>query len=178
MARNKKKQEPKEEYEYLRNPGVGLPAQVVGEEFRRIREENDGTLCPSTVVDEARPEEAVLHPAFEWDDEVAGEKWRHHQARNLICVVQAVKVEPNGDRGQPEVAYVSIGQPRAGGAAYVSTALIATNDDVRARVLRDALSQLRSWRRRWEHLSELAGIFGEIDAIDEAELVLAGAGAA
>lgn len=171
MAR-KKKEEPKEQFKYLRNPGIGIPAQVVGEEFRRIEAENDGTLSPAIVVDEARPEEAVLHPAFEWDDEVAGEKWRVHQARNLICVVQVVKPETaEPEPAEAQVAYVSVGSKQEG-ACYVSSALILTNEDVRARVLHDALSQLKAWRRRFDHLNELAGLFQQIDAIDEAAFVL------
>lgn len=70
----------------------GVDAQTAGEELDRIRQEH-GTLEPGTVVDESRPEEAPLHPAFEWHDPKAAELYREHQATNLIKQVRVV-VEP------------------------------------------------------------------------------------
>jgi len=51
---------------------LGIDAQTAGSELDRIRQ-RDGTIIPAVVVDEARPEEAPLHPAFEWRDSVAAE---------------------------------------------------------------------------------------------------------
>jgi len=67
-----------------------LPAETVGKELKRL-ERVHGSLIPEDIVDESRPEDAVLHPEFEWDDGVAGESWRVHQARNLIRIVQLVE---------------------------------------------------------------------------------------
>jgi hypothetical protein len=67
----------------------GIEAGQAGEELDRIRR-NHGRLQPATVVDESRPEEAPLHPAFEWRDEVAAEKFREHQASDLIRQVRVV----------------------------------------------------------------------------------------
>lgn len=71
----------------------GLPAQVAGEELERIKAQH-GLLIPATVVEEARPVEAVLHPAFEWQDPIAAEHWREHQASSLIRRVRVVPAEP------------------------------------------------------------------------------------
>ena len=71
---------------------LGVDAQTAGEELDRIRKEH-GTLEPGTVVDESRPEEAPLHPAFEWHDPKAAELYREHQATHLIKQVRVV-VEP------------------------------------------------------------------------------------
>ena len=68
---------------------LGVDAQTAGSELDRIRR-RDGTIKPAVVVDEARPEEAPLHPAFEWRDPVAAEQWREHQATTLIKVVRVV----------------------------------------------------------------------------------------
>jgi hypothetical protein len=69
---------------------------AVQEELLRIGREYGGLRAPD-VVNEARPDEAVLHPAFEWDDAVAGEAFRKHQARNLI---RAVKIETSDLKGR------------------------------------------------------------------------------
>jgi hypothetical protein len=67
----------------------GVDAQTAGQELDRIRR-RDGTIRPSVVVNESRPEEAPLHPVFEWRDAVAAEKYREHQATNLVKVVRVV----------------------------------------------------------------------------------------
>ena len=72
---------------------MGIDAQTAGSELDRIRR-RDGTIRPAAVVDEARPEEAPLHRAFEWRDPVAAEQWREHQASTLIKVVRVVPAAP------------------------------------------------------------------------------------
>jgi hypothetical protein len=76
---------------------LGVDAQTAGSELDRIRR-RDGTIKPAVVVDEARPEEAPLHPAFEWRDPVAAEQWREHQATTLIKVVRVVPAAPVEER--------------------------------------------------------------------------------
>lgn len=69
----------------------GLPADVVAAELDRISRECDG-ITATVVVEAARPETAPLHPAFEWNDGIAAEKFRQSQARQLIRAV--VRIEP------------------------------------------------------------------------------------
>jgi hypothetical protein len=76
---------------------LGVDAQTAGSELDRIRR-RDGTIRPDVVVDEARPEEAPLHPAFEWRDPVAAEQWREHQASTLIKIVRVVPAAPVEER--------------------------------------------------------------------------------
>jgi hypothetical protein len=88
---------------------LGVDAQTAGEELDRIRQEH-GTLEPGTVVDESRPEEAPLHPAFEWCDPKAAELYREHQATHLIKQVRVVvppRVDPvvRGRADIPEMEY-------------------------------------------------------------------------
>jgi len=67
----------------------GIDPQAAGEELERIKH-RDGTITAPAVVDEARPEDAVLHPAFEWQDPVAAEQYRLIQARTLIKRVRVI----------------------------------------------------------------------------------------
>lgn len=66
-----------------------VDVQVAGSELERIRLEHHH-LTPALVVDESRPEEAPLHPVFEWRDPVAAEQWREHQAASLMRRVRVV----------------------------------------------------------------------------------------
>ena len=71
----------------------GIDPQAAGEELERIKQ-RDGTIGAPAVVNEARPEDAVLHPAFEWADPVAAEQYRLIQARSLIKKVRVICPEP------------------------------------------------------------------------------------
>lgn len=60
-----------------------VPAETAAEELNRIREEA-GQLTTEAVIEAARPDDAPLHNAFEWDDSVAAEEYRKAQARKLL----------------------------------------------------------------------------------------------
>lgn len=79
----------------------GVDAQTAGEELARIKAEH-GFLQPAVVVDESRPDDAPLHPAFEWRDPVAAEQWREHQATAIIRRVRVLPVDtaPSPQRQQ------------------------------------------------------------------------------
>ena len=77
-------------YEFRNGAHIkGVTADEAGDELARIYVEK-GKLTAPLVVDESRPEEAPLHPAFEWDDAIAAERHREHQARNIIRSVKVI----------------------------------------------------------------------------------------
>jgi len=54
----------------------------IKEEIQKIYDEDK--LTATEVVNTAKDENNPLHSCFEWDDTVAGEKYREQQARQLI----------------------------------------------------------------------------------------------
>jgi hypothetical protein len=118
---------------------LGVDAQTAGSELDRIRR-RDGTIVPAVVVDEARPEEAPLHPAFEWRDPVAAEQWREHQAATLIKVVRVVPSAPV----EPRVALV---RP-----VTQATATVVERYDPMAVEVQEAVGLVIEARRRIEAL--------------------------
>lgn len=56
--------------------------------------EQHGRVESKALVDAARPETSPAHAAFEWDDAVAAEEHRLHQARRWIRIV---KIEVGGE---------------------------------------------------------------------------------
>jgi hypothetical protein len=140
----------------------GVSAQAAGEEIQRIRD-RDGFCEPEILVDESRPEEAPLHPAFDWDDPVAAERWRTHQARNLIRSIQVIEE----DR-EPEIAFISV--KTESGRGYVDTRTIAETPDLHQAAVAEAMASLRGWTRRYQHINELADVIAAVEvAIDAAE---------
>ena len=94
-------------YEFRNGAHInGVTADEAGDELARIYVEK-GELTAPLVVDESRPEEAPLHPAFEWDDAVAAERHREHQARNII---RSVKVITQDKPSEPVYVHVSSAQ--------------------------------------------------------------------
>lgn len=60
--------------------------------LRSIAAQHEGVLTPEDVLDFARPEDSPLHSYFEWDDSIAGEKYRYRQAAGLITKVKVTRV--------------------------------------------------------------------------------------
>ena len=142
-------------YQWKRGSFVTGDAQMVGEVCEGL--ERNGNLTPSALVDESRPEDAPLHGRFEWDDEQAAELYREQQARQIIHSIEVV-VE---GASEPVKAFVSL---RVGGTErrYERTEVALSNPDSREMVLKDALSELRAFEKKYSQLAELAEVLAAI----------------
>lgn len=99
-------------YSFRKGASCAVPAEVVVAEFERIREDS-GSLTASAVVTAAKPTDAPLHPAFEWNDRRAAEKYRLNQARTMIRDV-TVRIENR----EPVIAYVHVSVPASREGVY------------------------------------------------------------
>jgi hypothetical protein len=124
---------------------AGVDAQTVGDELRRIYDGN-GELTAPLVVDEARPDDAPLHPAFEWNDEIAAELHREHQARTMIRSVEIIR----NDETHPSFVHVSsVG-------SYIPGEIIAQDVDLYETAWRDAADRLGQAQHALLKLQQLA----------------------
>jgi len=111
---------------------TAVSAQTIGDELSRIQQE-DRAVTPTAVVNAARPDDAPLHPAFEWDDVIAAEAHREHQARTLIRSVTVIRDE----KREPVYTHVqSIG--------YMPTPMVAANEDLFQMAVKEATKRLKS----------------------------------
>lgn len=144
-------------YKWKTGSHVRVDAQVAGDECARL--ERMGRLTPPELVDASRAEDAPLHGCFEWNDEVAAERYRETQAGYII---RSIEVVPSG-MTEPVRAFVSIVEsderPR-----YVNTVVAVSEPDTREIVLQQALAELRAFERKYSGLQELAAV---LDAIRE-----------
>lgn len=67
-----------------------ISAEIVAREFQRLSATGD--LTSERIVEEASPEDAPLHPTFEWDDSAAAHQYRLQQARHLARAILVVEV--------------------------------------------------------------------------------------
>lgn len=124
-----------------------------------------GALTPRLVVDAARDPEHPLHDRFEWDDALAGEKYREQQARALIRTVKVV--EPVGETDETRVrAFHSV--PRPEGQTYVPIDEVRADPFTRQLVLRTAEREFRQMFARYRHLREFLEVVQT--ALDESKV--------
>jgi hypothetical protein len=152
-------------YEFKANTICPLPAQVVGEVVNRL-EGIHGGVTASMLVEEARPEDAPLHPAFEWDDAVAAEEHRRNQARYLMrmLVIKEVEDGPDVQPPAPIRAFVSVTTPQ-GDRQYMSVVTAMSDAELRNQIIEKAWRELLSWRERYQNYEEFANVFRAIDEV-------------
>lgn len=108
-----------------------------------------GQLTPKLVVDLARNPEHPLHNRFEWDDAVAGEKYREVQAAELIRSVKVVRKEKEpGDADVRQFVHVE----RPTGNSYVPLEEVIRDDIATAVMLRQAEREWKQLLRKYEAL--------------------------
>ena len=142
---------------YQWKPGSqhSVSAQVAGEMCAEL--EKDGRLNAQTLVDVNRPEDAPLHSCFEWNDVLAAEEWREHQARNIINSITVVTMPGQ----EPVRAYFNIHTKLPN---YESVQAIVQQEDKYQLLLEMAKKELSAFTRKYKQLSELSKVF---DAINE-----------
>jgi hypothetical protein len=129
--------------------------------LRHLAEQDGGTLKPEAVVDAARDPESPLHERFTWDDTKAAQEYRLWEARRLIRV--CVEYLPGDKSEEPCPVFVSLTDDRAMGAGYRTLVDVMDDDELRERLLADALKELDGFRQRYDRVKELATVFLAID---------------
>ncbi len=130
-------------------------------------EQSHGEITPKIVLDSARSEDSLLHPCFEWNDGVAAEKYRENQARFLIRNL-VVKVEQDDSPPQAVRAYVNVVTDTEKAGSFIAVKTAMDDSEMRAQVLKNALRELQAFQEKYKNLSELAGVFSAITALQVA----------
>lgn len=130
----------------------------------------DGRLTAAAVVDDAADKKSPLHGEFEWDDSVAGHKYRIEQARTLIA---SVKVEVS--IGSREVAaYVRDPDAKSTEQGYRSVANLKTDRERAREALINEAGRAASYLQRVRDLSVALEMNDQVDEILEEFVVFRG----
>ena len=115
-------------------------------------------ITPQNVVDLARNEDSKLHNDFEWDNDIAGEKYRLLQASEMI---RLLAFEPKEETHEPTRVY----QISTEKTVYKPVEMILKNEDEYQNLLKRALAELDSFKKRYSTLVELEQVFIEIEKL-------------
>lgn len=143
-------------------PGLyPVDANTAGEEINRIYNEK-GRCDPSDVVESSRPSSAPLHSCFEWDDSVAAEKYRESQAGEIIrAVVTVVEETANQETKVETRAFVNVEH------TYHPISVVVQDEDMYAELMRKAMNDMASFKKRYSQLSTLKPVIQEMDKLLE-----------
>lgn len=114
----------------------------------------------SDVVEKARDSHSEMHSCFEWDDTVAGQKYRECQAGQMIRQLVIVRDNKNEQEKTNIRAFVSTGKRDN---TYTPTKLIVKKQDEYEALLERALAELRAFKVKYSSLSELDEILSLIE---------------
>ena len=133
----------------------GADAQKFADEISSIGD----SATPAQILDKARDSKSELHKCFDWNDSEAAEKWRLHQARNVVC---SLVYKEESKEAAPPVRLFFKTDSESG---YKPTSLILQNKDEYQKLLSRALAELNSFKTKYKTLSELDGVFDAIDQL-------------
>lgn len=137
---------------YFGNKSV--PAEQVYAELERLGRTE--ALSRRRVVEAARPANAVLHALFEWNNRVAAESWRDHQAGKVINSVEIYQPQRPEEPVVFRPAFYHIPNPNPGVAgSYVAREVLVENPDVFQRALTELLRNADGLERRVRDLRRL-----------------------
>ena len=131
-------------------------ANEVGRELEKIE-----NLTPENVVDVARNENNVMHDMFEWDDSIAGEKYRKTQASRILAAIQ-VKIIVDNEPNKQVRAFVTTKRD----SNFKPIEKVVKNVDQYALLLDKAYRELNYIKIKYDNLKEIQELLENIPQLD------------
>ena len=128
--------------------------------YKEIHEIGD-EISPEQIVEKAKDESTELHKCFEWNNDIAAEKYRVYQARQIMCQLVVVKPEEKTEEKPPVRVFMMTDYK----SSYKPLELILSKPDEHAALLNRALSELSAFKNKYHMLAELDDLFCIIDRI-------------
>lgn len=129
---------------------------LVHNEIKSIGE----TFTCKQIVEKAKDRNTELHKCFEWDNEIAADKYRLQQAGLIIRNLVITRVEEEKEQKTPLRMFVSTGE-RTG--AYKPVKSVVRVQSEYENLLERAYSELRAFKNKYSMLKELDEILALID---------------
>ena len=127
-------------------------AQKVADEI------GERSITPQEVLEKAKDENSELHKCFEWDNDVAAEKYRLEQARKIIINLVYVPTK----KEEQQVRCFQITSEKH---VYQPTKHFLVQENEYQALLKRAKNELESFKKKYATLSELETVFLAIESI-------------
>lgn len=147
-------------YQYSWGDGFkpSIDANVVGSVVEQLEREN-GKVTKEMLLDASRSKDSPTHGLFEWNNDVAAEKWRLSVATRTINNLRIVYVKPEKVE-QKITAFINTSKPKEK-PMYVNIVSALSNEGTREIVLERLRTELQAFIERNKHIEELANILQE-----------------
>ena len=129
------------------------------EEIQQIGDE----VKPEQVLNIARNENTELHKCFDWNDTSAAEKYRLHQARQVMKNLIIVTRDNEAQDREPIQFRVMMKNDASFSSGYKQTIVMVQNEDEYKKLLETAYKELHSFKQKYSCLTELSEILALID---------------
>lgn len=144
-------------YEFVIPDIYPVSAQTAGEALEDTYNKH-GAVTAENVLDDNRDEGKPLHGCFEWNNDIAGEKYRLEQAKKIIRSIVVVQQTDHEER-EPVRFYVSCGKSHE----YHPMNIVLESKDMRAEMLDNAKRDFDNFKRKYSTLVDLAEFFTAAD---------------
>lgn len=118
------------------------------------------SFSPEQIVEAAKDKNTELHKCFTWDDTVAAENWRKHQARMLVA--QLVIRTETTDKEPVAVRVIASTNVRN---EYKPVVKVLEVEQDYADLLARAVAELKAFQQKYKTIKELREIFEAIDEL-------------
>jgi hypothetical protein len=133
--------------------------RVIRKSLQEIKRET-GVITSRSVLDYARDQKSPLHSFFDWDDRTAAEKFRIHQASEMIRHV-CVYVERDGTQ-QPTRVYLNVIKNDV--RQYVPVTQIYRDEELAQQMMLEMRRDMEGLLRRYKTYDYCAKSIGLIEA--------------
>ena len=134
---------------------------LVNSELHKISKNRD-EISPQDIVEYAKKNEnSELHKCFTWDDTEAAEKWRVHQARQILCNLKIEVYETKKEK-PIEVRVYQINDTQGG---YKETKVMIQDATEYEKLRQVAIQYLKEFEKKYAIIKELQGVFDAIDKV-------------
>jgi hypothetical protein len=141
---------------------------TVERELDRIYKE-DGGVTPVAILERAARTEHPLHQHFEWDDTIAGQKYRLHQATQMILASKFVCLLKRDEMNTPQVVSAMPERlvrrllPEHRGGKFIMRNELTNDETKRAQFVIRKRAELRTWCNSVCDIEELRHISETIE---------------
>lgn len=141
-------------------------ARIIYDELCKLHRKHK-RLDREIVLEAARPKRSKLHKFFEWDDTIAANNWRLHQATKLIGSCKIVIINKKTKVERSVRCFVSIAEDsgaQGGGTvrSYEAIADVMNDPQTRQQYLDGFIIRMEQLQAEYSFLKEAGAIFKEL----------------